>query len=53
VSFAHLQPSAGAGLLGAVALAGVGIPTAYLPQSLMPTRISRMVVGHAYGLDSG
>lgn len=38
-------------LLGLASLAGVGIPTAYLLQALMPTGITSLIVGHAYGLD--
>ncbi len=38
-------------LLGLVALAGVGIPSAYLLQALMPSGISCLIIGHAYGLN--
>lgn len=38
-------------LLGIVALAGVGIPSAYLLQALMPSGINCLLVGHAYGLN--
>ena len=37
-------------LLGLSALV-VGVPRAYLVQSLMPTGLNSLVVGHAYGLD--
>lgn len=38
-------------LLGLVALAGVGIPSAYLLQALMPSGISCLIIGHAYQLN--
>jgi predicted permease len=38
-------------LLGLAALAGVGIPTAYLLQAAMPCGINGLIVGHAFGLD--
>jgi len=38
-------------LLGAVSLAGVAIPSAYLLEALMPSAISSLIVGHAFGLD--
>ncbi|HTW12272.1 MAG TPA: AEC family transporter [Solirubrobacteraceae bacterium] len=38
-------------LLGAVSLAGVGIPSAFLLQALMPSGVNGLVIGHAYGLD--
>lgn len=38
-------------LLAAVALAGVGIPRAYLLESLMPSGITSLLIGHVYGLD--
>jgi malate permease and related proteins len=38
-------------LLGLVSLAGVGIPSAYLLQALMPSGINSLIIGHAYGLD--
>lgn len=38
-------------LLGLVSLAGVGIPGAYLLQAVMPSGITCLVIGHAYGLD--
>lgn len=38
-------------LLGIVSLLGVGIPSAYLLQALMPSGISCLLVGHAYRLD--
>jgi len=38
-------------LLGALSLAGVGIPSAYLLGSLMPSGISSLLIGHAYGLN--
>jgi predicted permease len=38
-------------LLALVSLAGVGIPTAYLLQALMPSGINSLIIGHAYGLD--
>lgn len=38
-------------LLGAVALAGLAIPSAYLLEAAMPSAIAGLIVGHAYGLD--
>jgi predicted permease len=38
-------------LLGALSLAGVGIPSAYLLQSVMPSGVNGLIVGHAFGLD--
>jgi malate permease and related proteins len=38
-------------LLGAVALAGVAIPGAFLLQAAMPSAIGGLIVGHAFGLD--
>ena len=38
-------------LLGAVALLGVGIPSAYFLQAAMPCGINGLIVGHAFGLD--
>lgn len=39
------------GLLAVVALAGVGIPGAYLLEAAMPTGINSLTIGHAFGLD--
>lgn len=38
-------------LLGAVSLAGVAIPSAYLLQAAMPSAIGGLIVGHAFSLD--
>lgn len=38
-------------LLGALSLTGVGIPSAYVLQSVMPSGINGLLVGHAFGLD--
>jgi predicted permease len=46
-----LRFSVNPAMLGLVSLAGVGIPSAYLLQSLMPSGINSLIIGHAYGLD--
>jgi predicted permease len=38
-------------LLGIVSLAGVGIPSTYLLQAAMPSGLTTLVIGHAYGLN--
>jgi predicted permease len=38
-------------LLGLTAATAVSLPSAYLVQSAMPTGLSSLIVGHAYGLD--
>lgn len=38
-------------LLGAVSLAGLAIPTAYLLEAMMPSAIGGLIVGHAFALD--
>ena len=38
-------------LLGAAALAGLAIPSAYLLQAVMPSGVNGLIVGHSFGLD--
>lgn len=38
-------------LLLLASLAGIGIPSAYLLQAVMPSGINSLIVGHAFGLD--
>jgi predicted permease len=46
-----LRFSVNPALLGLMSLAGVGIPSAYLLQALMPSGINSLIIGYAYGLD--
>jgi predicted permease len=48
-----LRFGVGPGLLGAIALAGVAIPSAYVFQAAMPSGLTSLIIGRAYGLDQG
>jgi predicted permease len=46
-----LRFSVNPALLAVVSVAGVGIPSAYLLQAVMPSGINGLIVAHTYGLD--
>jgi hypothetical protein len=46
-----LRMATGPAVLGALSLLIVHVPRVYLLQAAMPTAISSLIVGHAYGLD--
>jgi predicted permease len=39
------------GLLGLAALAGLQVPTAFVLQAAMPSGVTGLIIGYAYGLD--